>query len=172
MIRSCLVLAGGKGVSPTIGGVIGAAVAVAAFIFLAAGLLLAGFRVEHRKRQGQNRGDLGDISVLKRSGSGNGGANGGFKGADRLGSDTDLAYKGGAGATIVRHERVGSWELGESPLGDNKHASLDKEIESGRGIEGGLRSERVVSGTDYGRRSRELERENPFVDPVRPVDQI
>ncbi|KAH6713822.1 histidine acid phosphatase-like protein [Leptodontidium sp. MPI-SDFR-AT-0119] len=160
----------GKGVSPTIGGVIGATVAVAAFVFLVAGLLLAGFRVEHRKR-GKGSGnvshrDLGDISVLKRGGSG-GGNGGGFKGADRLGSDTDLAFKGGAGATIVRHERVGSWELGESPNGDGKvKGSLDKEIESGIG------TGRVVSGTDYGRRSRELERENPFVDPVRAVDQV
>ncbi|KAH7410767.1 histidine acid phosphatase-like protein [Cadophora sp. MPI-SDFR-AT-0126] len=167
------IVGGGSGgrVSPTIGGVIGATVAVAAFIFLAAGLLLAGFRLEKRKKSGSKVfPDLGDISVLKRSGSGNGGgANGGFKGADRLGSDADLAFttaagKGGAGATVVRHERVGSWELGESPNGDRKHGSLDKEIESGDG--------RVVSGVDYSRRSRELERENPFVDPVRPVDQV
>lgn len=159
---------GVKGVSPTIGGVIGATVAVAAFVFLAAGLLLAGFRVEHRKRKGGP--DLGDISVLKRSGSGGagGGANGGgFKGADRLGSDADLAFvagKGGAGATVVRHERVGSWELGESPRGERQAGSLDKEIESASG--------RIVSGTDYSRRSKDLERENPFVDPVRPVDQV
>ncbi|KAK0121118.1 hypothetical protein ONS96_011300 [Cadophora gregata f. sp. sojae] len=160
---------GAGGVSPTIGGVIGATVAVAAFIFLVAGLLLAGFRLEKRKKGG-NRvfPDLGDISVLKRSGSGNagGGANGGFKGADKLSSDADLAFtpgKGGAGATVVRHERVGSWELGESPNGESrKQGSLDKEIESGR----------VVSGVDYSRRSRELEREDPFVDPVRPVDQV
>jgi hypothetical protein len=155
---------GVKGVSPTIGGVIGATVAVAAFIFLAAGLLLAGFRLEKRKKNGNTVfPDLGDIKVLKRSGSGN--DNGGFKGADRLGSDADLAFtagKGGAGATVVRHERVGSWELGDSPSGDSKHASLDKEIESGR----------VVSGVDYSRRSRELERENPFVDPVKAVDQV
>jgi len=167
---------GSGGVSPTIGGVIGATVAVAAFIFLAAGLLLAGFRLEKRKKNGSGNKvlpDLGDISVLKRSGSGNGGANGGFKGADRLGSDADLAFtagKGGAGATVVRHERVGSWELGESPNGDSKHKSLDKEIESGG------RNGRVVSGVDYSRRSRELEREldteNPFVDPVRAVDQV
>ncbi|KAG4432865.1 hypothetical protein IFR05_011639 [Cadophora sp. M221] len=157
---------GGDGVSPTIGGVIGAAVAVAVVVFLGAGLLLAGFRVERRGKGGVSRRDLGDISVLKRSGSGNGNG-GGFKGADRLGSDTDLAFKGGAGATIVRHERVGSWELGESPGGDGKvKGSLDKEIESGIG------TGRVVSGTDYGRRSRELERENPFVDPVRAVDQV
>ncbi|KAH7346515.1 histidine acid phosphatase-like protein [Rhexocercosporidium sp. MPI-PUGE-AT-0058] len=154
----------GRGLSPTIGGVIGATVAVAALMFLVAGLLLAGFRVEKRQKGDRPPRDLGDISVLKRSGSGNGG---GFKGADRLGSDTDLAFKGGAGATVVRHERVGSWELGESPNGDKKiQSSLDKEIESG------VRTGRVVSGTDYSRRSRELERENPFVDPVRAVDQV
>lgn len=148
-----------KGVSPTIGGVIGATVAIAAFIFLAAGLLLAGFRIEHRGNKDSGFG-TGDISVLKRSSSGNAG----FKGADRLGSDADLAVKSGAGATITRHERVGSWELGESPNGerDQKHSSLDKEIESGR----------VRSMADYGRRSEDLAQENPFGDPVKPVERV
>ncbi|XMA17212.1 hypothetical protein WAI453_010003 [Rhynchosporium graminicola] len=155
-----------NGISATVGGVIGAAVAVALFLLLVAGLLCAGFRVEHRKRGGAGR-DLGGISVIKRASSGSGSGNaGGFKGADRLESDTDLAIKSGMGAAVVRHERVGSWELGQSPNADFKHRSLDKEIESR------ISSERVVSGTDYGRRSRELERENPFVDPVRAVERV
>ncbi|KAL2069643.1 hypothetical protein VTL71DRAFT_14322 [Oculimacula yallundae] len=166
-------LPGGKGrkregISSTVGGVVGAVVVIVVLLVLVLALVGAGFRVERRKREGR---DLGDVKVLKRASSGSGSGNAGFKGADRLGSDTDLAYKGGAGATIVRHERVGSWELGESPVGvghgDSKHGSLDKEIESGFGA-----NERVVSGTDYERRSRELARENPFVDPVMAVERV
>lgn len=84
---------------------------------------------------------------------------GGFKGAEKLASDTDLRLKGGAGATIVRHERVGSWELNESPT-DSKHTSLDKEIESER-------------AANYERRSEDgIGNVNPFGDPVKAVDHI
>lgn len=149
---------GRMSLSPAIAGVVGAAVAIAAFIFLAAGLLLAGFRIEHRAKD-NNR--TSDISVLKRSGSGH---NGGFKGGDRLASDTDLRLKSGdgVGATVIRHERVGSWELGE-----NKSRSLDKEIEAGE-------TGRVVSTADYGRRSEDLRAhdEDPFGDPVRAVERV
>ncbi|KUJ22936.1 histidine acid phosphatase-like protein [Mollisia scopiformis] len=141
---------GSSRISPTIGGVIGAAVTVALMIIVAAALLLFGFRLEHRG----NGAKGGDLGVLKRSGSGNGG----FKGAERLASDTDLRLKSGAGATVVRHERVGSWELNESPT-DRKHASLDKEIESGG----------ITSTADYGRHSEDgLE----HVNPVKPLDQV
>ena len=99
--------------------------------------------------------------MLRRSGSGNGG----FKGAEKLASDTDLRLKGGAGATVIRHERVGSWELNESPT-DKKHSSLDKEIESGN-------VSRVVSKADYGRNSEDgIGNVNPFGDPVKPLDQV
>lgn len=147
----------GSGISPAIAGVIGAAVTIAAMIIVAAMLMLFGFRLEQRDRKAKSGGDLG---VLKRNGSGNGG----FKGAEKLASDTDLRLKGGARATIVRHERVGSWELNESPTSpDRKHASLDKEIESGR----------VTSTADYGRHSEDgLGGVNPFGDPVRALDQV
>lgn len=146
---------GTSGITPVVGGVIGAAVTTALMIILAAALLLFGFRLEQRERNAKG----GDLGVLKRSGSGNGG----FKGAERLESDTDLRLKGGAGATVVRHERVGSWELNESPT-DRKHASLDKEIESGG----------ISSTMDYRRHSEDhgLGNVNPFGDPVKPLDQV
>ncbi|EHK99038.1 hypothetical protein M7I_5123 [Glarea lozoyensis 74030] len=121
------VTGGGRssGVSPTVAGVIGAAVTIAAFIIAALALIFFGFRIDRREKQNPAAKN-GDLGVLKRSGSG------GFKGAEKLASDTDLALKGGAGATIIRHERVGSWELNNSPTSGITHSSLDKEIESGR----------------------------------------
>ncbi|CZR52153.1 uncharacterized protein PAC_02030 [Phialocephala subalpina] len=147
-----------SGISPAIGGVIGATVTIAGMIIVAAILMLFGFRLE--QRGDRNHKAAGDLGVLKRSGSGNGG----FKGAEKLASDTDLRLKSGAGASIVRHERVGSWELNESPTSpDRKHGSLDKEIESGR----------VTSTADYGRHSEDgLGGVNPFGDPVKALDQV
>jgi hypothetical protein len=138
--------------APAVAGVIGAAVTLALFIIVALALVFFGFRIDRREKQNPaaKRGDLG---VLKRSGSG------GFKGAEKLASDTDLTLKGGAGATIIRHERVGSWELNNSPTSPTTHSSLDKEIESSR--------------TDYERRSEDgIGNENPFGDPVKPKDHI
>jgi len=156
---------GKKGLSPVIGGVIGATVTIALFVICAIVMVLFGFRLDyHEKRaKGANTSDVGGIAVLKRNGSGGGG----FKGAEKLASDTDLTLKGGAGASVIRHERVGSWELNESPVSPTstvgKHSSLDKEIESGR----------VVSKADYGRNSEDgLEHVNPFGDPVKAVDQV
>lgn len=148
---------GHSGISPAVAGVIGAAVTIALVIIAAALLRLLGFRLEQRgDKNASSRG--GDISVLKRSISGNGG----FKGAEKLASDTDLRLKGGAGASIVRHERVGSWELNESPA-YQKHSSLDKEIEGG----GDARR------ADYGRQSEDgFGNVNPFGDPVKPLDQV
>lgn len=77
-------------ISPTIAGVIGAAVslAVVGLGFLIA-VVLGGIRFGRSDSEKQN-------SAL-----------GGFKGAEKMASDTDLAYaKGGS-----RHERTGSWEL-------------------------------------------------------------
>lgn len=147
-----------KTLSPAIGGVIGAAVTLAVAILAAALLFLCGFRMQHRGRGGA---EVGGIGVLKRSGSA--AAGGGFKGAEKLASDTDLRLKGAVGASVVRHERAGSWELGEGPRGQG---SLDKGVESGSG---GM--ERVVSGADYGRRSED-EGVNPFGDPVKAIDQV
>jgi hypothetical protein len=146
-----------RGVSASVAGVIGATVTIASFIIVAAVLMLCGFRIDYQGRKTDTTG--GDISVLRRSG---GGANGGFKGAEKLASDTDLRLKGGAGASVIRHERVGSWELNESPTSPGRHSSLDKEIESGR----------VVSTADYSRRSEDIGYENPFGDPVKPLDQV
>lgn len=147
---------GRSGISPVVAGVIGATVTVAAMIIAAAALMLFGFRLEHREKNAGTKG--GDLGVLKRSGSGNGG----FKGAEKLASDTDLRLKGGAGATIVRHERVGSWELTGGPS-DRKHTSLDKEIESAG----------ITRKADYERHSEDdLENVNPFGDPVKAVDQV
>jgi hypothetical protein len=147
---------GSGGLSPTVAGVIGAAVTIVTFIILALALIFFGFRIDRREKQNPAAKN-GDLGVLKRSGSG------GFKGAEKLASDTDLALKGGAGATIIRHERVGSWELNNSPTSGITHSSLDKEIESGR----------AVSNADYGRRSEDgIGNVNPFGDPVKPVDHI
>lgn len=144
------------GISGPIAGVIGATVTIASFILVAAILMLMGFRIDYHDRKASAAGAGGDIGVLKRSGSG------GFKGAEKLASDIDLRLKGGAGASVVRHERVGSWELHESPTSPGGHSSLDKEIESGR----------VVSTADYSRHSEDIGHENPFGDPVKPLDQV
>lgn len=144
-------------VSPAIAGIIGATVTLAVGILTGIILCLFGFRVDYRERN--QKGNAGDIGVLRRSGSGNGG----FKGAEKLASDTDLRLKGGAGATVVRHERVGSWELNESPKADGKHSSLDKEIESGR----------TANNLNYRRTSEDgIGNVNPFGDPVKPLDQV
>ncbi|KAH8684624.1 histidine acid phosphatase-like protein [Tricladium varicosporioides] len=144
-----------KGLPAWAAGLIGATVVLGLFIIGAVALCLLGFRVDQREKKNSGSGSAnGDISVLKRSGSG------GFKGAEKLASDTDLALKTGAGATVIRHERVGSWELNESPVspGTRTHGSLDKEVES----------ERVVSGADYSRRSEDGLGEHP----VKPVEHV
>lgn len=149
-----------KSISPVIGGVIGATVTLGVAILVAIILGLLGFRLDyHEKRAKGGVPDVGGITVLKRSGSGTAG---GFKGAEKLASDTDLTLKSGAGASVIRHERVGSWELNESPTSAK---GLDKDIESGR-------MERVVSGADYGRRSEENEHVDPFGDPVKVAEQV
>jgi hypothetical protein len=151
-----LTYASHNGLSPAISGLIGAIVTLAVFIIIVLALVFFGFRIDRREKQNPAAKN-GDLGVLKRSGSG------GFKGAEKLASDTDLTVKGGAGATIIRHERVGSWELNNSPKSDITHSSLDKEIESGR----------AVSNVDYGRQSEDgIGNVNPFGDPVKPVDHI
>ena len=87
---------------PAIAGIIGALLAlVLVGIVLATGMVLFGVRFYRSKAK--RRSELG-----------------GFKGAEKLASDQDLSIiKGsGVGATVVGHghERVGSWELGESSL--------------------------------------------------------
>ena len=155
-----------SGISAPIAGVIGATVTIATFILVAGVLMLFGFRIDYHDRnsRGGASSNTGNLGVLKRSGSGQ---NGGFKGAEKLASDTDLRLKnGGAGASVVRHERVGSWELHESPVSPTgtTHESLDKQLESGR----------LGSTADYSRRSMDLDHEHPdhFGDPVKALDQV
>lgn len=144
---------GKAGMSPVIAGVVGACATLAFVVLTALALLLFGFRLDyHGRKDGSAKAGVGGVGILKRSQSG-----GGFKGAEKLASDTDLRLKGGAGATIVRHERVGSWELGDSP--SSPHASLDKEIGPVRG----RRSEDAEEG---------LGNVNPFGNPVKAVDQV
>lgn len=139
-----------KALSPAVAGVVGATVALAVTLIVGAILALLGFRLDYRPRE------KGDLNVLKRSGSG-----GGFKGAEKLASDTDLTMKGGAGASIVRHERVGSWELNEGP--DKKISALDKDIENGRGM----------NKSNYGRPSEDgFGGVNPYGEPVKALDAI
>jgi hypothetical protein len=139
----------GKVLSGPVAGIIGATIAIVLLIIIGTILALIGFRLEYHPRE---KGVGSNLGVLKRSGSG-----GGFKGAEKLASDTDLAMKGGAGATIVRHERVGSWELNDSP--DKKNSSLAKDIESGR--------------TNYGRKSEDgIGGVDPYGEPVKALDAI
>lgn len=144
-----------KQLAAPVAGVIGAAVTLGVLVLaLSAAVLCFGIRFHKQDRNRQS-------------------SLGGFKGAEKLASDTDLtigaAGKAGAGASIVRHERVGSWELGEARKGDeerdisgaagSKHQSLD----------------RVVSTADYSKRHEEDAddiRANPFGDPVKIDDRI
>ena len=82
---------GSSGLSPAVAGVIGAVVAVALVALgLLAAIFLGGFRFRRAGAPGQRSSLFG-----------------GFKGAEKMSSDADLAYaQGGA-----RHERTGSWEL-------------------------------------------------------------
>jgi hypothetical protein len=141
--------------SAPIAGVIGATITIGLLLIIGAVLALVGFRLDYHPREKRSVSDLG---VLKRSGSG-----GGFKGAEKLASDTDLTMKGGAGASIIRHERVGSWELNDSP--DKKHSAVDKDFESGKGM----------SKTTYGRPSEDghgLGGIDPYGEPVKALDQV
>ncbi|PQE08874.1 histidine acid phosphatase protein [Rutstroemia sp. NJR-2017a BVV2] len=138
------------GMGAVVAGVIGAFATLVAVLLLCGVLALFGFRIGYRGRG--KKGGAEGVAVLRRGSSHAGnGVKGGFKGAEKLASDTDLTMvKGGGG--MVRHERVGSWELNESPVKTN----LDKEVE-----EGVSKPERVVSMADYGRRSE---------DGIGPVD--
>lgn len=94
-----------SGISPAVGGVIGAVVTIAVLgLGLLAAILLGGFRF---RRDGESRRS----SFF-----------GGFKGAEKMTSDADVAYaRGGA-----RHERTGSWELrnGGKPGGSVREQAI------------------------------------------------
>lgn len=97
------------GLSAPIAGVIGALVtlAVTALVLLGA-ILLGGLRFTKMDRR---------LSAI-----------GGFKGAEKMKSDVDVSViKNDAGSPtggIVRHERVGSWELAESPIKEDGHGDM------------------------------------------------
>ncbi|KAK5660895.1 hypothetical protein OQA88_12268 [Cercophora sp. LCS_1] len=100
-----------NGVSPVVAGVVGAAVtlAVAGLIFLLA-VMLGAIRFHRGEPKARN-------STL------------GFKGAERMASDTDLAYaKGGA-----RHERTGSWEL-RGGKGVDKETAVEGQDPTSTGV--------------------------------------
>jgi hypothetical protein len=152
------------GITPQVAGVIGAAVTITlAILIVAAAVVFGGFRFVKRE---------------SRRGSGGSGL-GGFKGAEKLKSDTDVnviqsdhdgVVKGGSGG----HERTGSWELKDGIKGgvtrvgdDNSSAGLKRP------------EERVVSGADYGRgwdeeRDADIDAHaaSPFADPVKIDDRI
>jgi hypothetical protein len=146
-------------IAPATAGVIGAAVAIAVVLLLICACSLY-------RTLGHRPGGL----VLKYSGGSSRDAGkqqsslGGFKGAGKLASDTDLTHtvvKDGTGTNVVKHERVGSWELADAKEADAKdleHGSVD----------------RVVSNADYSQRDDDdnISVVNPFGDPVKVDDQV
>jgi hypothetical protein len=135
--------ASSNGISPTIAGVLGAVATIAVFVLIFSLAVLCGGLRFHRngsKRQ----------SSL-----------GGFKGAEKLASDTDLTVaKVGAGGAVVRHERVGSWELGDA-------AKKDDDSKHDRSLD------RVVSTADYSKRDDDaISVVNPFGEPVKADEQV
>ncbi|KAF7915239.1 hypothetical protein BELL_1056g00020 [Botrytis elliptica] len=148
-----------KGVNGVVGGIIGAVVTLVVVMLIASILAIFGFRMHHREKKIPNA--AGGVGILKRGSSAGGG---GFKGPEKLASDTDLnIVKGpGVGAT-TKHERVGSWEMCNAP---NNNAN------SGEGAIG-LRQERVVSTADYNRRSEDgIGNHDPWGKGVQGEDYV
>lgn len=131
------------GLSPVIAGVLGAVATIGTFVLLIClAVTCGGVRVccNSNKRQ----------SSL-----------GGFKGAGKLASDTDLTVaKVGAGGAVAKHERVGSWELSDPAKKDDgsKHDSVD----------------RVVSTADYSSKHDDdrISVVNPFGEPVKADERV
>ncbi|KAL3421544.1 histidine acid phosphatase [Phlyctema vagabunda] len=154
---SSLAPAGTRGMKPWVAGIIGAAVTLAiAVVAIALLALLGGARLSFR--HGSSSSNERGSSTL-----------GGFKGAEKMKSDPDLAVSGsslnksGGGASVVtRHERVGSWELHDR---DDKTptAALDRVV-SGHGRVEMQRPRRSLDSED--------DRVDPFGDPVKAVDQV
>ncbi|EDN98523.1 hypothetical protein SS1G_13382 [Sclerotinia sclerotiorum 1980 UF-70] len=115
-----------KGINGVVGGIIGAIVTLVVLILVALILALLGFRMQYREKKVAH--SVGGIGILKK---GSPTDIGGLKGPEKLASDTDLniIHEPRVGAT-VKHERVGSWEMGNAP-GSNS-ASLDKEPNRGQ----------------------------------------
>ncbi|KAM0130781.1 hypothetical protein ACHAO1_007733 [Botrytis cinerea] len=149
---------GSKGVNGVVGGIIGAVVTLVVVMLIASILAIFGFRMHRHDKTISN--SAGGVGIAKRGSSASGG---GFKGPEKLASDTDLnIVKGpGVGAT-TRHERVGSWEMGNASSNNANSA------------EGaGLRQERVVSTADYSRRSEDgIGNHNPWGKGVQSEDYV
>jgi hypothetical protein len=131
------------GLSPVIAGVLGAVAITGVFVLLICLAVTCGGVRLYR------------ISSKRQS------SLGGFKGADKLASDTDLTVaKVGAGGAVVQHERVGSWELSDPAKkdDDSKHDSID----------------RVVSTADYSSKNDDdgISVVNPFGDPVKADERV
>ena len=153
----------GGGMTPAGAGVLGAGVTVAVALLVLAALAVAGWRVYRRERGRRGSAGLG-----------------GFKGAEKLASDVDLTHAvakdgAGAGATVVRQERVESWEMGMTRGKGGEEGEGEGRAEGEGGAEGEGRGERVRSGADYGRSAEEEEDEvhvSPHADPVKIDDRV
>ncbi len=132
-----------SGLSPTIAGVLGAAVTIAAFVLLFSLAVLCG-GVRFYRNGSKRQSSLG-----------------GFKGAEKLASDTDLTVaKTAAGGAVVRHERVGSWELSDA-------AKKDDDAKHDRSLD------RVVSTADYSKHDDDgISVVNPFGEPVKADERV
>lgn len=106
-------------VSPTVAGVIGAVVGLTVAGVLAALAIVAG-GVRVHVHGGASKSALG-----------------GFKGSAKLASDADVARLAQGGAlpagVVTRHERVGSWELRQKEVGDER-ASARESFEGMDGV--------------------------------------
>lgn len=131
-----------SGLSPTIAGVLGAVVTIAAFVLLFSLAVLCG-GVRFYRNSSKRQSSLG-----------------GFKGAEKLASDTDLTVaKAGATGAVVRHERVGSWELSDAAKNDD--SKLDRSLD------------RVVSTADYSKHDDDgISVINPFGEPVKADERV
>jgi hypothetical protein len=139
--NSCASTASSTRISPTIAGVFGAVATIAAFVlFFSLAVLCGGLR-------------------FHRNGSKRQSSLGGFKGAEKLASDTDLTVaKVGAGGAVARHERVGSWELGDAAKKDDG-SKPDRSLD------------RVVSTADYDDDDG-ICVSSPFGEPVKADEQV
>lgn len=132
-----------KGVNGVVGGIIGAIVTLVVVLLIALILALCGFRMQYRGKKIPD--SAGSVGIFKRGSSG---ARGGFKGPEKLASDTDVNIVKGSGAgagAAVKHERVGSWEMGNAPGNNSTNPSIG----------GDISREQVVSTADYSRRSED-----------------
>jgi hypothetical protein len=164
--------------TPQVAGVIGAGVTIGVFaILVAAAMLFGGLRFHRREPASKRQSSLG-----------------GFKGSQKLASDTDLHIPKNAAPVGVAiapigvdeeskkgHERVGSWEM-KSPSSPSSPTD-DKAIEEGRfssltgSTAAAVRSSRGTGVTrpsfeeDDSRHEEEVDRIG-FSHPVQPDDRV